>query len=110
MDEPDASAAGAGVAQGAARLCREVADAARVLVVAFRFAGQERGDRRVGHGDPAVPFPTLGCLMDRTGREWAVARGPASRPPFWFLVFQERKKTDSFPFFQKKKFFFERQQ
>lgn len=79
MDEPDASAAGAGVAQGAARLCREVADAARVLVVAFRFAGQERGDRRVGHGDPAVPFPTLGCLVaslphgqDREG----VGRGP----------------------------------
>ena len=94
MDEPDASAAGAGVAQGPARLCREVADAARVLVVAFRFAGQERGDRRVGHGEPAVPFPTPRvsasgeeaptsaalplclCLVDRTGRERAVGRGP----------------------------------
>lgn len=150
MDEPDASAAGAGVAQGAARLCREVADAARVLVVAFRFAGRERGDRRVGHGhaEPAsrtVRSP-LACLstasllfslvsfreregswmeyllllcqsvswtkQNKTGRERAVARGPASHMSplsvffsffFRFLFFQERKKkTDCFPFFPKK--------
>jgi len=76
VDEPDASAAGAGVAQGAARLCWEVADAARVLVVAFRFAGQERGDRRVGHGEPAVPFVPH-SLPHGQDREPA-SRGPSA--------------------------------
>jgi hypothetical protein len=103
VDEPDASAAGAGVAQGAARLCREVADAARVLVVAFRFAGQERGDRRVGHGDPAVPFPTLGCLMDRTGRSGPWPVGLLAGPLSVIFFSKKERKLTLFPFSRKKK-------
>jgi hypothetical protein len=52
VDEPDASAAGAGVAQGAVRLGREVADSARVLLLLLLLAGGEgetSDRRRVGH-------------------------------------------------------------
>ena len=53
MDEPDTSTAVAGVAQGAVRLGREVADAARVLLRLFVGPGRARCHRRrVGHRRP----------------------------------------------------------
>jgi hypothetical protein len=72
VDEPDASAAGAGVAQGAVRLGREVADAARVLLFVFHlFAGPGRARghrRRVGHRRPRLDLE--GKEEDRP--QWAL--------------------------------------
>jgi hypothetical protein len=68
VDEPDSAAAGTGVAQRSLRLGREVADAARVLLLVRSTGGITRGHLRLrvghGHGWPSALHFTLPCRKE----------------------------------------------